>query len=567
MTSNSSIVPENQAASNSISLTPPEFEPENNLENPSSFEVFQQLLKDDYHQFIKKVEVDSMAFLASLANIDDANTLLKIDVNDKTIPAKYRLVVHWSEEANKLQEQTNTLNPLPDDVPEPFNNASPDTKEKYQRHKDYVKKVRNQRKQAPVVQKAFDNVCSRMIRFDVSKSRFTFDDDTVVVWTDIKKLMKEVLAVRKKPFYDGLIHNNLRNIDYDHIIDRLSLDNIYYPQQHWAQSLPVWDGNDRYRLLADTFHLDLESSEFKIVLTWFKGTMNRWLVPGSKNDNVLVIHGAQGKGKSTFFRKLTPSHATGFGTSDKDDLLKYHKYMLVEFEELDGLTKKADVTAIKIFFSLQEDDIRPPYGRESILFRRAFSCCATVNTGNFLKDSTGNRRFITISIGNNAIDSSWLDDENERNQFWAQVKEDAELLSYVPPGLESVQEKMSASFVHEDSDTELIVDYISSLSEEAKTNGRIPNPFNTTNSQNKYNPNTVPMTKGNLAFAIFGIEAYTSHSISGNSETGARISGRLEKTLAGKLHNVMVNKLRFNYKLKRFKDEGPQKVYYRQRDL
>ena len=129
---------------------------------------------------------------------------------------------------------------------------------------------------------------------------------------------------------------------------------------------------------------------------------------------------------------------------------------------------------------MQEDDIRPPYGRESILFRRAFSCCATVNTGNFLKDSTGNRRFITISIGNNALDSTWLDDENERNQFWAQVKEDAELLSYVPPGLESVQEKMSASFVHEDSDTELIVDYISSLSEEAKTNGRIPNPFNTT---------------------------------------------------------------------------------------
>ena len=159
------------------------------------------------------------------------------------------------------------------------------------------------------------------------------------------------------------------------------------------RSWPFFSDRQRYQWLLSSYR---ESNEFNIVLTWFKGTMNRYLVPGTKNDNVLVIHGMQGRGKSTFFKKISFSHTSGFGTSDKDDLLKYHKYALVEFEELDGLTKKADVTAIKKFFSSDEDDIRPPYGRESILLKRAFSCCGSANTGNFLKDSTGNRRFIII---------------------------------------------------------------------------------------------------------------------------------------------------------------------------
>ena len=227
-----------------------------------------------------------------------------------------------------------------------------------------------------------------------------------------------------------------------------TLDNIYYPQQFWAQNLPAWDGKDRYRLLADTLHIDIKSSEFKIVLTWFKGTMNRWLVPGTKHDNVFVLQGAQGRGKSTFFAKLAPSSATGHDTSDKDSLLKYNKYSLIEFDELDGLTNKADVAVLKKFFSQQEDDICPPYGRESMLLKRAYACCASVNTGNFLKDATGNRRFITISVGSKYIDSSWLDDENEKNQFWAQVKEDMELLGYIPRELEKVQVEMNQGFVY-----------------------------------------------------------------------------------------------------------------------
>ncbi|MDJ0572868.1 MAG: VapE family protein [Pleurocapsa sp. MO_192.B19] len=504
-------------------------------------EELHEALKLDFHKFVKEVDENSINFLINLANIDseDGGILLKLDINDKTIPAKYRLVKFWIDEANKLQEQTDKYYPLPTEV-------SQSNGEKYQKYLHYLKKVKNQRKKSPVVQKAFDNVCSRMIRYNVSMNRFTFDDDTVVVWTSLKKLMKEVLSLRKKPFYDGTLQNNLKNIDYDHIIDEICLKNIYYPQQHWAQNLPAWDGSDRYRLLADTLHLDVESSEFKIVLTWFKGTMNRYLVPGNKNDNVLVIHGRQGRGKSTFFKKVSFSHTSGFGTSDKDDLLRYHKYALIEFEELDGLTKKTDVTAIKKFFSSDQDDIRPPYGRESILLERAFSCCGSVNTGNFLKDSTGNRRFITISVGSKYIDSSWLDDENEKNQFWAQVKEDGGLLGYIPRELEEVQMRMNESFVHEDTETEALVEFFEGLTEEEKAKGYFMwKPESPSARECKY-----PLTKYHIAHKVFGVEAI------------ARPSQRAEKVIGGKIHNVLVNKLGFKYGNKRIDGVGHKKVYF-----
>ena len=48
----------------------------------------------------------------NLANIDndEINVSLKIDLNDKTIPAKYRLVKSWIDEANKLLEGLNGNN-------------------------------------------------------------------------------------------------------------------------------------------------------------------------------------------------------------------------------------------------------------------------------------------------------------------------------------------------------------------------------------------------------------------------------------------------------------------------
>ena len=181
-----------------------------------------------------------------------------------------------------------------------------------------------------------------------------------------------------------------------------------------------------------------------------------------------------------------------------------------------------------------------------MLLKRAYACCASVNTGNFLKDATGNRRFITISVGSKYIDSSWLDDENEKNQFWAQVKEDMELLGYIPRELEKVQVEMNQGFVHEDTDTEAIVEFIDNLSDEEKEGGffRWKNPTSVHGQEEK-----VPLTKYRVAFQVFGLD--------GVSRTGTK---RADKMVGGKIHNVLVNKLGFVYKSKKI-EKQTHKVY------
>ena len=516
---NVSIISDDTRDLNSRSLTPQERETDNALK---ILEALSSSCRKDYDLYIESTSVESITFIKDLANIDITPNL-QIDINDKSIPANIRFIVIWIQECIKLCDEVNKLHPI--------NGKDNQKRRKY---------LESKRKKFDVVQQAFENVCQATIKYDISKSRFTFDDDSVVIWSDLASRINKVISARDEPFYDGTVNFSKRNVNTEAIIDVLNVNNIYYPQQAYAQNLDKWDGIDRYQKLAESLHLDSKSDEFKVVLTWFKGTMNRWLTPGSKHDNVLVIHGNQGKMKSTFISRLSPAYASAQGTTEKDELLRYHKNSIIEFEEIDGLTRKADVAALKKFFSSTEDDIRPPYGRESIVLKRAYSCCATANTSDFLKDLTGNRRYIVVSVGSNVIDSDWLLDINERNQFWSQIKEDKNILTYVPLELQATQAEMSSRFTHIDSDTELIMDYIETLTDDMKSNGYIIDPFNSTGSKTK-NPNYVPMTAKNLAFAIFGPEAFTSYRCE-----------RLDKVLNGKLKKVMVEKLNFIYKARKY---------------
>jgi len=105
------------------------------LSELSATEFFDSL-KLDFHEYVKEVPENSIDFLMNLANIDndEINVSLKIDLNDKTIPAKYRLVKAWIDEANKLQKQIDEHYPLPEEV-------SDTHQEDYKKYLNYLKKA------------------------------------------------------------------------------------------------------------------------------------------------------------------------------------------------------------------------------------------------------------------------------------------------------------------------------------------------------------------------------------------------------------------------------------------
>ena len=91
----------------------------------------------------------------------------------------------------------------------------------------------------------------------------------------------------------------------------------------------------------------------------------------------------------------------------------------MEFGELEGTFKKADMSKIKTFIAAAKDDLRVPYARHVTGFSRRTIFCATVNQREFLMDVTGSGRFWCIP----AIKIDRLDPV-EVQQIWAQVYEE-----------------------------------------------------------------------------------------------------------------------------------------------
>ena len=123
---------------------------------------------------------------------------------------------------------------------------------------------------------------------------------------------------------------------------------------------------------------------------------------GCKADTALILQGKQGVGKSTFFKVLAGGDeyfTDSFGnSSDKDERLKIHEVWFCEWAELETVFRRKDVAATKAFLSSSVDLVRPPYGRTTQKMERCSIFVGTTNQGEFLSDSTGNRRFWIIPV-------------------------------------------------------------------------------------------------------------------------------------------------------------------------
>ena len=83
-----------------------------------------------------------------------------------------------------------------------------------------------------------------------------------------------------------------------------------------------------------------------------------------------------------------------------------------------------ETSAIKQFLSKKEDIYRPAYGRRVEVFPRRCVFAGTSNESEFLRDTTGNRRFLAVDVGVvKATKSVWDDMPKEVDQIWAEAVE------------------------------------------------------------------------------------------------------------------------------------------------
>jgi predicted P-loop ATPase len=211
------------------------------------------------------------------------------------------------------------------------------------------------------------------------------------------------------------------------IDDALALEfekNRFHPVVDYLRSL-VWDGIPRIdTLLIEYFGAEDTIYSRAAIRKSLCAAVARVLEPGIKFDNILILVGKQGTYKSTFVKKLGRKwfSDTFLSVQGKESYEQLQGAWIIEIAELAGL-KKAEVETIKHFASKSVDSFRPAYGRVVESFPRQCIFMGTTNSHEFLRDPTGNRRFIPIDVRPEHIVKSVIYDltDNEINQIWAEA--------------------------------------------------------------------------------------------------------------------------------------------------
>ncbi len=157
-----------------------------------------------------------------------------------------------------------------------------------------------------------------------------------------------------------------------------------------------------------------------VASNWLKGMVKRICEPGCKFDYVLVLEGEQGVRKSTALATLGGDwHVeTTMSTDNKDFFMQFQGKAIIEFSEGETLNR-TEVKRMKAIITTQYDKYRPPYGRVSVDFPRRCVFAMTTNQSEYLKDETGNRRWLPVAVALPKVDVEWI--AENRDQLFAEA--------------------------------------------------------------------------------------------------------------------------------------------------
>lgn len=185
-----------------------------------------------------------------------------------------------------------------------------------------------------------------------------------------------------------------------------------------------WDGVKRVDTLLSVY-LGAEDTAYTraVMRKSLCAAVARAVEGGVKYDYMPIFTGPQGIGKSTFLNILGKSwfsdSLTSFEGKEAAELIQ--GTWINEVGELTAMTRQ-ETSAVKQFLSKREDIYRAAYGRRTERYPRRCVFFGTSNDAEFLKDSTGNRRFWPVDVGvHPAKRSVWKDLPDEINQIWAEA--------------------------------------------------------------------------------------------------------------------------------------------------
>lgn len=183
------------------------------------------------------------------------------------------------------------------------------------------------------------------------------------------------------------------------IADKAIQERAFNPVMDIIKSKP-WDGVERAETLLIKY-MGASDTEYTRLVTkhFLTGAVKRIFEPGCKMDEALILIGAQGIAKSLLSMKLAINEKWHTDSLNSFDPKKGGEVIegkwIIELGELDAM-RKAEVTEVKRFISAQSDKFRKAYSRNAVDIPRKCVFIGTTNEAEFLRDDTGNRRYLPI---------------------------------------------------------------------------------------------------------------------------------------------------------------------------
>ena len=184
-----------------------------------------------------------------------------------------------------------------------------------------------------------------------------------------------------------------------------------------------WDGKPRIEhFLHDV--MKVEDSEYtrEASRLIFAGGIHRAYEPGCKFDDMIVLIGTQGTGKTTITRWLNMEdrfYQEIKTISGKEGIEAIRGVWIGEVSELMAMTRVKEAEAVKAYITSQKDNYRPPYAKHTQTIPRRCIFIGTTNNPQFLTDKTGNRRFYPVKV--NVDGYKLLDNEKDVREYIAQA--------------------------------------------------------------------------------------------------------------------------------------------------
>ena len=286
---------------------------------------------------------------------------------------------------------------------------------------------------------AYFGVCARYDKRGM-KEQVQLPDS--IKWLDLTDglatIIREMLATNHFPIGNNYGHIpdvggvlELSAAKFNELLSNACAHNTVDPLVEYLELLPEWDCFPRlgawiwsvFDVAEESAELSFWASEFV-----FLGTVTRAFNPGVKLDEMPILIGKGGIGKSTALRYALPSFlremftdGLNLAANPKERVEALQGRAIVEAAEMQG-ARRADLESLKAFLSRTDDgSTRLSYRRNPEPMPRRCVLIGTADRPDPLPDDSNLRRFVPITLtgGDPSRVIEYLD--LNRTQLWAEA--------------------------------------------------------------------------------------------------------------------------------------------------